>query len=693
MNPITVRLPRFDQGHPRPPLCWANRLLRVDLSAGRIWAEETAPRVPDYMGARGLAAKICWDEYPEPVAPLDPANPLMVMPGALTGSRAPYAGRTNVCAFSPQAYPHPWFTRSSIGGRFGGELKRAGYDGLVITGAADAPVRLRICDDEVSLLPADDLWGLDTFETLEALQAAEGEGSSALVIGPAGERLSAIATIQTDTSSACGQGGFGAVMGSKRLKAISVAGSGQVRLARPETITALARALAPLVSPPSWFGEMRPLNERLAAQGGGQARLRPCTEGCLTPCTVEFEGVEGCTQRRKWSGDWVCIATDFQGHGPSTPAHLRDAFDWELDLNAAFELNVLSNRYGINQFDILTGLVPWLISCQKAGLIGDLSGLPLDFRSPACWAALLHAIAYREGLGDALADGGWAAAQRLGLGVAQAARLYTGWGQSNHWDGHGRWNHPFPYWLPMTLQWLADTRDPISAGHGSLKALGVARPIWQTDDFARRAAALAEAREFGRRVYGEPEAADPYSGYRGKAVVGHFHTLRPVLKDCVPVDDQVFPLLWQRGADDPWPVLRDIPGVGDVEGPDVEYQLFVAGTGLDWSRDELQRAVERVMLLERALQVRHWGRDRAMDEMILPYFEQLESYANPLLGHSDGQRQGLDRAQFAPVVDEFYRLLGWDVATGWPTPAALAAVGLADVYAPMVAGAARANAR
>jgi hypothetical protein len=82
-----------------------------------------------------------------------------------------------------------------------------------------------------------------------------------------------------------------------------------------------------------------------------------------------------------------------------------------------------------------------------------------------------------------------------------------------------------------------------------------------------------------------------------------------------------------------------------------------------------------------------------MDEMILPYFEQLESYANPLLGHSDGQRQGLDREQFAPVVDEFYRLLGWDVATGWPTPEALAAVGLADVCAPMVAGAARANAR
>jgi aldehyde:ferredoxin oxidoreductase len=113
--------------------------------------------VPAYLGARGVAARLCWDEYPEPAGAFDPANPLMVFTGTLTGSRSPYAGRTNVCAFSPQASPFPWFTRSSIGGRFGGELKRAGYDGVVVTGASDVPVRLRIRDDEVSILIAADL--------------------------------------------------------------------------------------------------------------------------------------------------------------------------------------------------------------------------------------------------------------------------------------------------------------------------------------------------------------------------------------------------------------------------------------------------------------------------------------------------------------------------------------------------------
>ena len=151
MKPITVELPRFETMHG-----WANRILRVDLSDMRISAQETAPYIPDYLGARGIAARICWDEYPEPVAPYNPANPLMVFPGALTGSRSPYSGRTNVCAFSPQAYPHPWFTRSSVGAHFGGELKRAGYDGIVVTGASETPVRIRIRDDEVSILPADD---------------------------------------------------------------------------------------------------------------------------------------------------------------------------------------------------------------------------------------------------------------------------------------------------------------------------------------------------------------------------------------------------------------------------------------------------------------------------------------------------------------------------------------------------------
>jgi aldehyde:ferredoxin oxidoreductase len=178
MKSMTVTVPRFE-----PMYGWANRILRVDLSDMRAWAQETTPYVPGYLGARGIAARICWDECPEAVDPFDPANPLMIMAGALTGSPSPYSGRANVCAFSPQASPYPWFTRSSVGAHFGGELKRAGYDGVIVTGASETPVRVRIRDDDVSILPADDLWGLGTTDALEALESAEGRVCALLSSG------------------------------------------------------------------------------------------------------------------------------------------------------------------------------------------------------------------------------------------------------------------------------------------------------------------------------------------------------------------------------------------------------------------------------------------------------------------------------------------------------------------------------
>jgi aldehyde:ferredoxin oxidoreductase len=688
MKPTVEKVGRFGGMHG-----WANRILRIDLSDMRVEVQETAPYVPAYLGARGIAARICWDEYAEPVGAFDPANPLMIFPGALTGSRAPYSGRTNVCAFSPQAYPHPWFTRSSVGAHFGGELKRAGYDGVIVTGAAETPVRVRIRDDEVSILPADELWGQDAMDALEALAAAEGKGVRCLAIGPAGERLSRIATIQAASSSACGQGGFGAVMGSKNLKAISVAGTGRVSLAQPETIASMARALARSLLEEGrtcqfWFGhDIKALNRQLAEEGNGSAVCRTCTEGCVTPCAAYFRDMPGAAHDRKWSGSWLCVGLSFQGTKEGDPPAVRSIYDWQLARRAAFEMNVLSNRYGLNQFDLLVGMVPWLVGCQKAGLISEMNGRAMDWRSPDFWAEFLRAIAYRQGLGDALAEGGWAAARALHLGEDLARRRYPGWGHAGHWDGREGSPLTFPFWLASALQWLSDTRDPFSTGHGSVRMGGAARFAAGLESDAERAAALEQIRAIGQRVYHSPEATDPTSGYSGRAPVGHFHTLRPVIKDCVPVDDLTFPLIFSKKSPDGYWRLHDIEGVGEIEGPSVEYHLFRAGTGVAWSEEEFERAAARICNLERALQVRHWARDRQMDETVLPYFEQMELFQSPFLD----KRYGLDREQFKPVVDEFYALHGWDVERGWPTRERLHGLDLADLYEPMVDGAAGAR--
>jgi aldehyde:ferredoxin oxidoreductase len=670
---------------------WANRILRIDLDRMRVWAHESASYVPKYLGARGIAARICWEEYAEPVEPFAPANPLMVFPGALSGSHAPYSGRSVVCAFSPQGYPHPWFTRSSVGGHFGGALKRAGYDGIVVTGASETPVRILIRDDEIAVLPADGapsdaLWGLDTMDTLEALAAKHGRGVRSLVIGPAGERLSRIATIHTASSSACGQGGFGAVMGSKQLKAISVIGSGRVSLAAPDTVASIGRAIARAFAedgasgPLNFYGDIGSYNARLAAAGEGRATRHACTEGCVTPCVAYMEDVPGAVHRRKWSGDWVCVGTRFEGFDPEDPSPLRAVYDWQLPRRAAFEMSVLSNRYGLNQADLIGGISPWLIACQKAGLISDIDGQPMDWSSPEFWAAFLHAIAYREGLGDALAEGGLRTAQALHLGEDLVRRRYPGWGYSSHCDGNEGGRVYFPYWLVSALQWMCDTRDPFHSGHGYLWTAGAAERAAGLENAAERRAAWDRLRAIGERVYRSASAVDPYSGYNGKAYPAYYQTLRSAIKDCLPIDAH-FPLIYRESAPDNYWRLAGIENVGgantlgEIEGPDIEYHLFVAGTGVQWSKLEFEQAAQRVCTIERALQVRHWARDRETDESILPYFEQVELYQSPFLA----AQHALDRARFGPVMDEFYMLHGWDVDTGRPTRDHLDELGMADV--------------
>ncbi len=687
MKPVVRKVARFRRMH-----AWANRILRIDLGDMRIEVQATEPCVPAYLGARGIATRICWQEYAEPVGPFAASNPLMVFPGALTGSGSPYSGRSSVCAFSPQAYPHPWFTRSNVGGYFGGELKRAGFDGIVVTSAAEAPVRVRIRDDEVSILPAGDLWGLDTMDTLQTLERAEGKGVRSLVIGPAGERLSRIATIHTASSSACGQGGFGAVMGSKRLKAISVTGSGKVSMAAPETVRAISMALARAFAedgqsgPLNFYGDIKRLNQDLAVEGNGTALCRACTEGCITPCVAHLQGMPGVAYDRRWSGDWACVGCDFLGYEDDDPPQKKSIFGWQLGRHAAFELNVLSNRYGLNQFDILGGMLPWLIACQKAGLISAIDGRVMDWQSPAFWAEFLRIIACREGLGDVLAEGGWAAARTLHLGEDLAQRRYPGWGCTAHCDPFGWGEVTFPYWLVSALQWLSDTRDPFNSGHGYLWAAGTAEAAARQENPAVREAALDRLRALGQRVYGSPDAVDPFGGYNGKARAGTYQTLRSVIKDCLPVDAH-FPLIYRESEPDLFWHLQDVEGVGDIDGPSIEYHLFRAGTGVDWSEEDFVRAAERICCLERALQVRHWGRDRQMDEMVLPHFEQTEPYQNPFLD----RRYALDREQFKPVQDEFYTLHGWDIERGWPTRERLRELGMEAVYEPMLEGANRSS--
>lgn len=212
---------------------WAGKVLWVDLTDRKITNVPTSDfELEKYIGGVGLNGKIFWELGCPTVDALHPDNPLILSNGPLAGASGPFS-RATISAIAPQGYPDELFSYSGCGGRFPAELKYSGYDGIVIVGKADTHVYLSIRDGDAEIRDAGALWGLDTFETQQALMK-DHPRASAHVIGPAGENLSPTAIIITETSGAAGNGGYGAVMGSKNLKAIVTEGTGRLKMADPD---------------------------------------------------------------------------------------------------------------------------------------------------------------------------------------------------------------------------------------------------------------------------------------------------------------------------------------------------------------------------------------------------------------------------------------------------------------------------
>lgn len=639
---------------------WAGKLLFVDLSAGRIEIRDTEPYAADFIGGRSLACKIAWDELPEGVGALDPENILMITVGPLTGTGAPFTGRTTISGLSPQGWPHEWFSRAGLGGRWGPALKYAGFDGIFIRGKASEPVYLWIQDGHAEIRSAKHLWGLGIYETQQRLLDEHGKGVHILTIGQAGENLSRISVISTETESSAGQGGYGAVMGSKNLKAIAVSGTGALRLARPEEFRRKALAIAKEAHAP--HGYPRPVALDPDKQSKYGERWQACTQQCSVRCAGAryYTRVPGPVTGRLCKGQFHCVAHLF----PGIP---NSFYDWNLGFEAGFEVCTYSNDWGLNHWDLLLGIIPWLRECVKAGYLNDVDGLKFDLNDPKFWIELLRKITFREGIGDVLAEGGRRAPALLGFGEDIARTLYAAWGYAGHWDGRG--DHAnrvvFPFWLVTALQWAVDVRDPMASGHGYAQNV----MNWSPMVAGEYGLSWEQIKAVGARVFGRPRATDPQSGYEDKAWPAIWEGNRSMLKDSLTADDQMYPRIFSNKTED------GLARADGMEGPQFEWHLFVAATGLDMSPEEFDRCAERGFNLERVLQIRYFGRSRRDDESIIPYMEQEENLANPFLG----KKQSLDREKFLKLMDEYYELRGWDRATGWPTPSKLEELGLTDV--------------
>lgn len=285
---------------------WKGKLLRIDLGSGKASVEDLSEIVlAGYIGGRGLASKIFVDQVDPGVDPLNPCNKIVLSSGPLVGTLAPGASRTHVVSKSPLSGS---ISCLNTGGRFGAALRSAGYDALVVEGKSSAPVYLRVDGDLVELRDAKGLWGKPVSETQAIIQTAvdkeprptalgrlkkpttralAGEGAEVLCIGPAGERKDPVSSIVGSGQWSIGGAGFGAIMGSKNLKAIAVSGSSPATVANASEFVKAAAATMGLLKDNYVY------YRRLAAYGTGAFVRIADAHGVLPTMNYRAGGFKG----------------------------------------------------------------------------------------------------------------------------------------------------------------------------------------------------------------------------------------------------------------------------------------------------------------------------------------------------------------------------------------------------------------
>ena len=419
---------------------YTGKMLFVDLSKGKIEIKELSEKTAQrFVGGYGIGARILYDMMRPGVDPLGPEAVLGFVTGPLNGTGALFGGRYAVVCKSPVT--GGWNDANS-GGHFGPELKKAGFDAVFVSGSADKPVYLWIQDGKAEIRDAADLWGKMSVETLEALiEETEEKNLRAAVIGPAGEKQSLMACIINDRHRAGGRGGAGAVMGSKKLKAIAVRGTGEVSVAEPEGLKEANRmatdgmkngpnaetvkgygnygtgmgtsayALSGDTPVKNWggvgvldFGEESARKIDSMALDRYKKKKYACAS-CPLGCGAFFEVNEGA---------WPLGETfrpEYETAAAFGPLCLND------NAESIMKCNHICNQYGLDTISV-GATVAWAIECYENGIftLEETGGIELTWGHARAIVEITQAIAERTGFGEILALGSAKAAERLGRG-------------------------------------------------------------------------------------------------------------------------------------------------------------------------------------------------------------------------------------------------------------------------------------
>jgi aldehyde:ferredoxin oxidoreductase len=421
-------------------LGYSAKLLRVNLASGKTGIDQPDPLYyKRYLGGRGIIMHTLLTEIPAKADPLGPDNKLVFALGLLTGHKIIGSGRCGVGAKSPLTGA---CGEAEAGGMWGAELRRAGYDGIIIEGRAQTPVYLWIYDDRVEIRDARKIWGAEVGVADAWFQNDIGEKKyRTALIGPSGEKMVHFANIMADCSHAFGRCGLGAVMGSKNLKGVVVKGSQRPTAAHNEQILALNRVMkgryksTPFVA----YGTGGAMD---AFEAVGNLPVRNYSGGrfpnvdkisavtLMEQYGVAMEGCFNCPIRCKkkikltdapWSVDTIYGGPEYETLAAFGSNLLID------DLPAICKAHEICNRYGIDT--ISTGAtVAFAMECFENGLLSseDVGGLQLNFGNATAMLKLVKQIARRQGIGDMLAKGSKKAAEIIGQNSIKYAMQVKG---------------------------------------------------------------------------------------------------------------------------------------------------------------------------------------------------------------------------------------------------------------------------
>lgn len=616
---------------------WTGRVARVDLGSRRVEIEELDETfLRTHPGGLALAGHYLWRELTPGTDPLDPGNVLVFCASVLTGLPISGLSRFTMAAKSPLT---GLVRASEAGGYWGPGLKGAGFDALVVKGQAASPVYLYVHDGRVEVRDAREAWGMDVGATEDWVRQDLGGASvQVLAIGPAGERLVRFAAVVSGCRHANGRGGLGAVMGSKRLKAVVVPPARPLRGRRAEKLHQLAQWGAERArSFPRWeaFTRFGTAGAVMAQQAVGGLPTSNFRRGTFTRAEeISGEALErsllrgrhscfGCVLRCKRVVDGSRYGIDPRYGGPEyeTLAALGSYLEVG-DLGAICKGHELANRLGLDTISA-GGTLAWAMEAAERGLLRPGPGDPeLRFGSAVGMLELLEAIAYRRGIGDLLAEGSLRAARTLGAGEeflvhtrgmelpAHTPALKKGLGLHYAvWPGgadHNTCGHD-----PMIEVRSPDALDP------ALRALGILEPL-------------------------PPQDLGP-DKVRFVAYTQMYSALVDSLCLCL--------FCW---------------GPGWLYGPDDLVEMVRAATGWDTSLWELLKVGERAISLARMLGVRE-GSDCRHD--VLP----------GRMGEPQVDGMPVDGDAFRRARRVYYGMMGWDQDTGVPLAPKLMELGLEDL--------------